>query len=125
MLLSCHYDYEPQPGDVMWFEPEKLEPMLGRRSRRCRSCKSLVRPGTLAACIVRYKVPKTDIELSIYGEDCYDSGVPRASHYVCQDCSNIFFFLQSFHYVIDLREDLRELAKEHAELVKAGQAGCL
>ena len=123
-MLSCYYDYDPEPGDVCWFTPNSIEPLKRFRATKCQSCKKRIAPGDLAAEFRRYKVPEHDIEIAIYGDD-YDQGPPRASHYLCQDCGNIYLFLERFGYALNPEMDMRELSAEHGELAKAGQAGCL
>jgi len=124
MGLSCDYDCEFEPGMVAWNWPRNLAPLATKRARKCVSCGKRLAPGDLAAEWTRYKVPEHDIEISIYG-DCGENGPRRASHYHCVDCSMIADFLHGFNYAFQPTDDMRALAREHAEEAAYGRAGCL
>ena len=70
MALSCSCDYEPEPGMKCWQTGKDFSkmPLLSRR-KRCCSCKKLLEPGSDVVKIERNKIPDTDVEVRIYGED--------------------------------------------------------
>ena len=129
MGLSCsNDDYDPEPGDVCWHWPNEVKPLATKRARKCCSCGKRINPGQPAALFERWKVPESEVEVRIYGEDNWDEGVPRAPWFHCGDCGLLTLFLISppLNYVFMLDEDVRELAKQHYEEVLAGrQAGCM
>lgn len=123
MSLSCDYDYDPEPGDVVWYFPESITQLERRRAAKCCSCGAKISPGELAAEWRRAKIPDADIEISIYGED---GEIPRASWFQCAPCGNLCLFLRGFHYSFNPTDDMRELAAQHAETQMRGKAvGCL
>jgi hypothetical protein len=81
-------------------------------------------PGDIVTEWRRYKIPEYDVEISIWGEDG-DQGPPRASHYHCGECTLIARFLYAQKYVFPPTDDMRVLAKEHAEMAAVGRAGCV
>jgi hypothetical protein len=71
MMLSCEYDYEPEPGDVCWRCPSKWRAYDFKRARKCCSCGEKIKKGDTGKDYIefeRYKVPEYDVELRIYGE---------------------------------------------------------
>ena len=124
MSLSCDWDGDIEPGMVMCDYPFRVEALATKRARNCCSCGKLIEVGEPCNEWRRYKVPEYDIEIAIWG-DCGDQGPPRASYFHCVDCGLLADFLHGQKYVFSPADDMRELAKEHAALVRAGQAGCL
>jgi hypothetical protein len=126
MSLSCDYDWEPDPGDICWEFPKGFEPLSTKTTRKCCSCGHKISPGSPALRFRRWKIPEYDVELAIYGYDG-DNGPPRAPWFHCLDCGNIALFLASppLDYAFRIDDSMRELSREYAEQVKAGQAGCL
>lgn len=119
MGLSCDYDYEPESGDIVWYFPDKIAPMVGRkRSAKCCSCGAKIAPGSLAAEWVRAMY----VDRANGGSD----EIPRASWFQCATCGNIALFLRGFNYSFQPEDDMRELAAEHANEAMRGKAtGCL
>jgi len=123
-MLTCDYDWDPKPGAICWTACNKIAPCDRKRATKCRSCNNIVRPGELSAKFKRWKIPECEIERKIYGEE-YENGPPRAPYFLCLDCANIYFFLCTFQYAININENMHDLAKEHAELIRDGHGGCL
>ena len=114
MPLTCRCYWEPGPGDHIWHDPEGYE-TLGppiRRRQRCCSCNNLISLGETVARTQRSKVPNTDVERVIYGEDGH---VPLADKFLCKTCADLFFYLQDRGYRVYAGENMLELAKEHTE----------
>ena len=58
------------------------------------------------------KIPYTDIELSIYGED---GEIPLAPFYFCEICADLYFSLFELGFeCLGPGEDMREMVKEYA-----------
>ena len=73
--------------------------------------------GATVASFPRYKVPDTDVEEKIYGED---GEVPRAPHYLCEMCADLYFSLMDLGFeCIGPWEDMREMVQEYAALYGA------
>ena len=123
-MLTCDFDYDFEPGTIFCGFKAKMSRYDRPRATRCRSCGKRIAAGDAVLEFIRWKIAEFDVEIRIYGEDG-ESGPPRASWFHCADCANIYTFLNSFGYAIDIAEDMRELSREHGDLVKAGAAGCL
>lgn len=92
-MLQCSCNYDPEPGDVMWECVGEVRPLERERATRCADCGDRIAPGDGALKVLRWKVPGSDIERRIYGED-YDHGPPRAPHYLCDQCGALFLGLE-------------------------------
>lgn len=113
MSLSCYCYYDPEPGAVLWASPRDYAPLATKKSRKCCSCTQRINKGDLCAEVRRSKVPETEIEDRIYGEE---TGVPRASAYLCERCADLAFSLEELGFCPQPWEDQRELVKEYAEM---------
>ena len=115
MSLSCSCgDYEPEPGDVTWWPPEDFTVLTTKRSRPCHSCGSRIQPGSVCTETIRVKTPESEIEIRIYGEDSDDRGPPRASWWMCEACSDIYFSLDELGYCVEMG-DMHQLLTEYQE----------
>ncbi len=96
MALSCSCDYEPEPGMKCWQAGEDFSrmPLLSRR-KRCCSCNKLLEPSSTVVEIERNKIPETDVEVRIYGEN---GEIPLASWYLCEKCGEIYLTLADIGY---------------------------
>jgi len=63
--------------------------------------------------VPRVKVPDTDIECRIYGED---GEIPLASAYMCERCADLYFSLEELGYCVQPWEDQRDLVRDYADL---------
>jgi hypothetical protein len=61
----------------------------------------------------RFKVPDSDIEVRIYGED---GEIPLASSYLCERCADLYLSLDDLGYCGQPWENQLELVSEYAEL---------
>lgn len=108
MSLSCYCDYEPEPGDVCWEEPYGYTRRpVAMRAPRCACCGELIAPLALMLRFRRFKIPATDLECDIYGED----EVPRAPHYLCEACGDQYWNLTELGLCLDYRETLQGLVE--------------
>lgn len=118
MSLSCSCDYEPEPGATWSWWPDEFTEMPARKRRaRCadKSCRRILNPGDVVGEFREIKVPESDVEVAIYGED---GGVPRASEYLCEDCAGLFFSLTDLGFCLDQAE-VREALWEYQLLSRA------
>lgn len=123
MGLSCDVECDdPSSFSFMWLHPEEFSKApIGRRNR-CRSCKKLIDVGDDCLAIQRYRVPVTDIEIRIYSEE---GEISLAPHWLCEECGGLMMSLLQHGYALDYNDDMRELVKEHAALVRiSGDAPC-
>lgn len=122
MALSCDYgDGEPSDFAWMWTNPHFATTPVGRR-RRCRSCRELIGVASDAVRIYRYRLPRDEVECRIYG---YDGEVMLAPWWWCETCGGLALSLLEHGYALEIEDDMRELVKEHATLVRiAGDAPC-
>lgn len=114
MSLSCSCDFEPEPGTKCWFTGEDFSkmPQLIRR-KRCCSCNSLIESGSDVVSIPRYKVPETDIEIRIYGED---GEIPLTPWYLCERCGEIYLTLVEVGYGCIYPPDTLDAQAEYWEM---------
>ena len=114
MGLMCSCDDEWEPGMTIWFSPKDYTTLATKRSRTCCSCGDIIDVGATCAEVRRGKVPETEMEVRIHGED--DATVPLASRYLCERCADLAFSLDELGYCAQPWEDQRELVREYAEL---------
>ena len=118
MGLSCDCEYDAEPGDVCWSAPTDFKPHIGR-AKCCRSCKATIKSGDLEIEFRRWKIPESEVEYRIYGED---GEIPRASAFFCEKCAGVYLSLDELGYCINIDDDMRELVKEYAETHTKSQA---
>lgn len=113
MGLTCECgDFSPDPGQWYWNEAAtdyKVYPF--KRRRKCCSCGETIELSALCTEHKRVKVPESDVECNIYGDD---GEVPLASDWMCERCSDLYLSLESLGYCVSPRDDMRELVKEYA-----------
>lgn len=121
--MSCDFCDDWEPGQIRWYIPADAFTKLVRdRATKCCSCGARIAPGADVVKFPRFKVPEGAAEVRIYGDD---GEVPRAPWHMCAPCGNIYLLLNSMKYAVSIEDDMRELSKEHADMVAAGRAGCL
>lgn len=117
MPLSCSCDYD----EYEWYycAPQDYSQLTGARATRCRSCKTLVKPGAICAVFPRYRYPRSDIEYKIYGEH---TEIHLADWVHCETCADLWFSLYELGYeCISPDEDVRALVKEYSALHAIGK----
>jgi hypothetical protein len=112
MTLSCEC-CEGEPGDTTWYGPEDYEIFAKCRSTKCCSCGSKIKQGDVVGKFLRFKLPDTEIECRIYGED---GEIPRASWFMCEKCLDLYFSLTELGFCINIHEEMRELVRQYAEM---------
>ena len=98
---------------MIWYDAKDYTTLATKRARKCCSCGEKIDVGATCAEIPRFKVPESDVEVRIYGED---GEVPMASAYMCEICAGLAFSLDELGYCGQPWEDQRELVKEYAEI---------
>jgi len=117
MSLSCSCgDWDPDPGDHVWYQPDRYCELETSQRKRCCSCTDLIDLGSTVAKVYHYRIPETDVEIRIYGED---GEIPLAIKYLCEECADIFFSLEELGYCNSPLEDQFELLDEYHDLVKS------
>jgi hypothetical protein len=108
LSYSCG-DFESEPGQWYWYYPENdFVPLQTSRRKRCQSCKELINIGADTIKFPRFKIPDTDVEVKIYGED---GEIPLAPWFLCEKCGEIYLNLNDIGYClgpVDMREALQE-----------------
>lgn len=114
MTLSCSCDFEDwEPGDIMVYAAGDYSILATTRRKRCSSCGILIDIGATVAKFDRGKMPGSDIECRIYGED---DEIELAPQYLCEECADIYFSLKELGFsCVWPDENMRALAKEYAE----------
>lgn len=114
MPLTCGCDYEPSPGDICWYPPQDYSTLPGTRKKRCASCETPITPGDIVTTFIRFKVPDSEIEDRIYGEE---GEIPRASHFHCEKCADMWFSLQELGFnCLNPDENMYNVTDDYAEL---------
>lgn len=115
MTLTCSCgddDYEWQHDGG-----RPVAPLATKRMRRCCSCKDRIAVGDDAKEFVRWRNPGYDtVEERIYGEG---GEVPMASWWMCDRCAGLYESLDGLGFCLVLGEDMREVAREYADMQRA------
>ena len=116
MSLSCHCYYDFEPGSIVYYPPQDYTAYPNSRATRCKSCKKKIKNGDICIEFLRHKIPESEVEYKIYGED---GEVPRASYFHCEECADLFFSLYELGFTCIAPDDnMKELVKEYAEVYR-------
>lgn len=117
MTLSCGCD---DSGVHAWyFEECGFSTLKTTRGRRCRSCKTPIKPGATCLELARDRAPRTDLEERIYGDE-----VPLATWYLCERCGGIFLSLEELGFCVQPSESMdAQLAEYHRDYAKPPAPG--
>ena len=117
MTLSCGCD---DYGAAAWyFEERGFSPLKTTRGRRCRSCKTILKPGTECLELTRFRGPRTDFEERIYGDE-----VPLAAWHLCERCGDIYSSLTELGFCVDPTESMdSQLAEYYRDYAKPPAPG--
>jgi len=115
MPLTCSCNWDPEPGDECWEDPEDYETLQTKRRQRCCSCNVLIDVGSIVAKTRRYRIPSGDIECAIYGEG---GEIGLADKFLCEGCADLFFSLKELGFCNWAGENQKELVAEYAEMQK-------
>lgn len=117
-MLTCGCeDFCPEPGDTYIHSISDYKPaqFTGYR-KRCKNCRTQIDKLALCVEVHRVKVPDTDVECAIYGEE---GEIPRASWWLCESCADIFFSLEELGYCVPIGE-IKATLKEYQQYKAAG-----
>ena len=114
LSCSCPDDY-PDPGMTLWTDPREYSVLSTSKRQRCCSCNILINIGETISIVHRHKIPETDIECKIYGED---GEIPRANKFMCEKCTDIFFSLQELGFCVGAWENQFDLLKQYKQYYK-------
>ena len=116
MTLSCSCDFDVYDAPWYWRDVNGFHPIKSIRRKRCCSCKShLIDHDEDALEFYRYRVPRSDVEERIYGEE-----VKLGSDYMCEECSGLFMALEELGYeCLDIRNPMKDYVAEYNDLREA------
>lgn len=100
------------------WHPDDYQALATKRAKRCCSCSALIRVGELVRRFHCYKVPESEVECAIYGED---GEVPRANQYHCERCADISYSLEELGFCFSPWEDQPELLRTYQEVYGQGR----
>lgn len=110
MSISCNI--ESDDAAWWWSTNKELTTYKKSVSKRCCSCKELIKPEQRCIPIERWRNPKNEIEERIYGDD-----IPLARWFMCEACAPIFVKFLDMEVHINLGVDsLQSLLKEFEKL---------
>ena len=112
MPLSCACQYI---DDAKWYfyVPSDFSFLETKRSRRCSSCKCLIKPKSECIIFERFRYSRDEIEDKIYGEG---EGINIPPLFMCPGCGEQYLNLHAYGYCVDPLENMYALLKEHREL---------
>lgn len=95
MPLTCECDIDLdllEPGQIYYTEgPDEFSILETMQSRKCVNCGIKIKLGSIVTTHLRFKMPKHDVEIAIYGED---GKITCASEFLCENCSDMYFNLK-------------------------------
>lgn len=111
MSISCSCDLEPTDGSWWFYGYNTIKPLPNKRSCRCDSCKSMIRPGDNCIIEPRYRFPISEIEERIHGDEVSI----RPLRY-CEECSDIYLLISSMDACCNWDKDLWNQLQKHIEI---------
>jgi hypothetical protein len=113
MSISC----DCGGGDYDWYynAPKDYSVLRTNRRQRCYSCRELIDLGSDVGVFDNWRVPSTDIQVRIYGED---GEIPMADHYMCETCIGLFWAITELGFCVSMVKGERM-----ADLAKLSQTG--
>ena len=110
MSLSCSCDFDPEPGMKIWYEPNNYSTLEASKRKRCCSCEELISIGDTVAKFTRYKIPESEVEVNIWGED---GEIPLADHYMCESCADLYYSISELRFCVQLGNDMRDVLEQY------------
>ena len=108
-MLTCSCpDPSGDPGEWWYFSPEDFTMLQTKRRRRCSSCKVLMDIGCECLEFKRERVPYTELEEEICGEE-----IPMSSLYMCSKCGEIFLNLEAAGYCLSPTDNMTDCLHEY------------
>ena len=87
MPLTCDINDEPEPGEILYrLDHAAPKPVKLNRRKRCSDsrCNAFVSNGDSIISVERFKIPESDIEIRVRGED---GEIDMSPMLLCVDCS--------------------------------------
>ncbi len=115
-MLSCECEWDLEPGETCYWPPTDYSVLKTSKRKRCQSCNQLIDLGEIVGKFIRRKEPDNDVDENIHGF-CEDvgAGVPRADHYLCEECMDLYFSLDALGFCGQLYENQYSLVREYNE----------
>lgn len=127
MSLSCECGYEWDGDGWYWtrremcvdkfyhkgkivFDIDFFVNLWTKRSRKCKSCGSKIKPGDTCVEFERFRGCQHEVEFRIYDET---EGVPMASWFLCESCGEIHANLLDLGYCVQPDDNMNELLTEY------------
>ena len=109
MSLYCSSDYGYDgDGDWSWNYPQDEAPLATKRSRKCCSCKTKIKPGVISRRINRFRPATEWEEIRGFGDEVY-----LADWYFCETCGDLADSLDELGYCYDIGESLASQIREY------------
>ena len=108
MPLYCEC---PSDDHEYFYEEPTEKPFEGKRGKRCKSCKTMVKPGELALIFPVWRQARTDIEDRIHGDE-----VPLTDRVLCETCGDLWSALEEKGFCLTLGDNMHELVAEYARV---------
>lgn len=109
MSLSCYCD-DGEGSDWYYRPADDFTTLATKRSRKCSSCHTKIKPGETALEFERWRPPSDRcnwIEETIHGDE-----VPLASFYMCETCGGLFMSVQELGMCCDITENVARQIKD-------------
>ena len=107
---GCNYDGPDNPGDQWFYSPDKFSIFDKPRRKRCLSCKRLINRGEPCLEFDRKRLPWSDIEERILGDE-----ITMPPVYMCEQCGEIYFNLEDIGYCV-LVGNMQEALEEYHDI---------
>lgn len=113
MSISCDCGV----GDYEWWysAPTDFSILKASKRKRCFSCRELINLGADVGKFSNWRIPRTEIEERIYGEE---GEILLADTYMCETCIGLFWSMTELGFCISM-----EKGERMADLAKLSQTG--
>lgn len=111
MGLTCTCPEEAEGDGTWYYLPEDYSILATKKSRRCFSCHTKIKPGELCVAFPRARAPTHWIDRSCHGDE-----VPMVPWHLCEGCADIYFNLVELGYCIKLGDSMQDLLDEYKQI---------
>ncbi len=111
-MLSCSCG-EWEGEGWYYINPSDFTKLSTTRRKRCCSCQELININADCLEFDRYRAPKDEIEIKIFGED---EEIEIATWYMCEGCGEIFLNLEDLGYCLSIETPMQEYLAEYQEM---------
>ena len=122
MPLTCDINDEPEPGEILYrLDHAAPKPVKLNRRKRCSDsrCNAFVSNGDSIISVERFKIPESDIEIRVRGED---GEIDMSPMLLCVDCSWNLVALRDEGYAcvfpFEVTDCLKEAERLHIDNIK-------